>query len=73
MRVLMMPEFSCQVNDSYIIFKTLAPLVFGRAMSEAEAAQIKSVSYEGKLKHSCVCLLFLAFLAGSGQHPPSFL
>jgi len=38
-----------QVNDSYIIFKTLAPLVFGRAVSEAEAGQIKAVSFEAMI------------------------
>ena len=41
-----------QINDSYVIFKNLAPLVFGRAMSEQESKQIKSVSYGGKIATS---------------------
>ena len=56
-----------QVNDSYIIFKTLAPLVFGRAVSEAEAGQIKAVSFEGKyptlLRPPAVPLEVLTFVA----------
>eukprot|EP00802_Teleaulax_amphioxeia_P016567 Tamp_16690.p1 GENE.Tamp_16690~~Tamp_16690.p1 ORF type:complete len:294 (+),score=62.55 Tamp_16690:92-883(+) len=38
-----------QINDSYIIIKTLAPLCFGRALTEEEAAQVKSVSYEAMI------------------------
>mmetsp|Transcript_59503 Transcript_59503/g.87219 ORF Transcript_59503/g.87219 Transcript_59503/m.87219 type:complete len:261 (+) Transcript_59503:97-879(+) len=38
-----------QVNDSYIIFKQLAPLIFGRTITESEAVQIKSVAYEAMI------------------------